>query len=333
MTVPPRRIAIVGAGMAGAACARGLADAGFDVTVFEKSRGAGGRMSTRRVPPHAFDHGAQYATARSGAFRAAMAAWVEAGVAARWDGRLVDLRAGAATDHPRRHPRYVGVPGMNAIAKHLLRDIPLARATRIVRIERRADGWQLRDEHDGDHGTFDATVVTAPPEQTRLLLHDAPVLAADAARAELAPCWAWMATFDEPTGIPFDGAFVSDSPLSWIARGSAKPGRDAPAETWIAHASPAWSEAHVDEDPEHVRATLADAFRRDTGHGLATPTLTLVHRWLYAFPVRDLARPFLWDAQASIGVAGDWVLGARVESAWTSGDALAREIAAAAALR
>ncbi|WP_230945853.1 FAD-dependent oxidoreductase [Burkholderia vietnamiensis] len=41
-------VAIVGAGIAGLACARVLADAGHRVTVYEKSRGVGGRMSTRR---------------------------------------------------------------------------------------------------------------------------------------------------------------------------------------------------------------------------------------------------------------------------------------------
>lgn len=56
----PGRVAVVGAGIAGITAARTLAQAGWQVTVFEKSRGAGGRMATRRTAFGGFDHGAQF---------------------------------------------------------------------------------------------------------------------------------------------------------------------------------------------------------------------------------------------------------------------------------
>ena len=53
----PVSVAVVGAGLAGVACARGLQAAGVEVTVFDKSRGVGGRLATRRttvtLPGHA----------------------------------------------------------------------------------------------------------------------------------------------------------------------------------------------------------------------------------------------------------------------------------------
>ena len=62
------RVAVIGAGIAGLACARELARADARVTVFERSRGLGGRLGTRRQGNLAFDHGAQYITSRSHSF-------------------------------------------------------------------------------------------------------------------------------------------------------------------------------------------------------------------------------------------------------------------------
>ena len=68
-----RHIAVVGAGIAVITCARTLIQAGHRVTVFEKSRGAGGRMSTRNTEFGSFDHGAQYFTVRDERFEHALA--------------------------------------------------------------------------------------------------------------------------------------------------------------------------------------------------------------------------------------------------------------------
>ena len=56
-------VAVIGAGISGLFAARTLADRGLNVKVFDKGRGLGGRMSTRRVDGKScFDHGAQYFT-------------------------------------------------------------------------------------------------------------------------------------------------------------------------------------------------------------------------------------------------------------------------------
>ena len=73
----PSRVAVIGAGIAGATCARTLADAGHAVQLFDKSRGVGGRLATRRIEwvdedggarQASFDHGAPGFTAQSPEF-------------------------------------------------------------------------------------------------------------------------------------------------------------------------------------------------------------------------------------------------------------------------
>src|SRR5260370_14489795 len=53
-------VAIIGAGCSGLAAAHELRDAGYSVTLFEKSRDVGGRAATRKQQGFVYDHGAQY---------------------------------------------------------------------------------------------------------------------------------------------------------------------------------------------------------------------------------------------------------------------------------
>ena len=64
-----KRIAIIGAGLAGLTCGKALQQAGHDVVIFEKSRGIGGRLATRRAEPFYFDHGVAAFTASDDAFQ------------------------------------------------------------------------------------------------------------------------------------------------------------------------------------------------------------------------------------------------------------------------
>ncbi len=114
------RVAVIGAGLSGLTCARTLADHGYSVTVFEKSRGVGGRMSTRRTGDNLrFDHGAQYFTVRDQRFQRYVESWVHDGLVARWNGRIVVVERGAVKERKAGTDRYVAAPGMNALGKHL----------------------------------------------------------------------------------------------------------------------------------------------------------------------------------------------------------------------
>ncbi len=112
------RIAVIGAGLAGLACAEALSAHAALVTLFDKGRSPGGRLATRRLPPHTFDLGAQYFTARGPRFAERVRAWTNAGVCGLWPARLVSLsdRASAFRPVDGALERFVGQPGMSALA-------------------------------------------------------------------------------------------------------------------------------------------------------------------------------------------------------------------------
>lgn len=319
-----RSVAVIGAGMAGLACARALADAGIAVTVFEKSRGTGGRMSTRRRDEAAWDHGAQYFTARDPAFRAEVGEWVRQGHAARWEPRLAVLGSAKQPDTSEQPERFVGAPRMTSPAAHLAQGLTVLTEHTVAQLERDAGAWRIVTAEHGTHGPFDAVALANPaPQARRLLLPVSPALAGSAASVTMQPCWAAMLRYESSISLPFDGAFVNEGPLRWVARNSAKPGR-AGAEAWVLHASAEWSVAYLEAAAEEAGALLVEAFR---ALGAPQPAGWSAHRWRFSLAETPLDVECLWDPGVRVGACGDWVLGGRVEGAWLSGRHLARRIA------
>ncbi len=311
-------IAIIGAGVAGLTCARELATDGFKVTVFDKGRSPGGRTATRRKEPGCeFDHGAQYFTARDPRFQKVTTDWIQRGVVSEWHGRIVRLEAGVATETTPL-PRYVGTPGMSAMAADLANGLHVHSGIQVVRIHRDLAGWNLTTTTTDVHGPFESLIITLPSPQAAALLNDHPFGQLSAA-VPMTPCWAVMVAFDTKLEVPWDGAFVHGSPLSWVARNSSKPGRSQQNDSWVLHATSEWSSEHLEQSPETSATELLAAFSRLADTPLPPHCYLLAHRWRYSLGSDPSERKVLVDAENRLIVCGDWLSGGRVEGAFLSG--------------
>lgn len=341
-------IAVIGAGIAGAACTASLLAAGLSVTVFDKSRGVGGRMATRRVPAEGagcadgaewqFDHGAQHIQACSPRFKAALRRAAQAGVVHAWQPRVH-----AAWPAPLHRESWVptgvgSAPGqMPALARHLLGHATLHLEWPVQRLERDRNGWTVVGPEARRAGPFDQVVVAVPPSQAAPLLaghHDA--WAEQLGAWPMLPCWTLMAV-TQAVDWPWDACEPrAGHPLAWLARNDRKPGRVAPHDqaVWVAQASASWSAAHIDASPAAVQAALSQALASLLPAGAPPQWIyRTVHRWRYAAPAgTTTADPCWWDARQGLAVCGDF-LGGRaaggVEAAWRSGDEAADTLLAA----
>ena len=313
-------VAVIGAGISGLAAARTLVDRGFDVTVFDKGRGVGGRMSTRRTDVGRLDHGAQYFTVKDERFRRCVDEWRDAGVVDRWDGRVIELDGGRVSERA-ASDRFVGVPGMNAICKHLARNVVVSTGTRVVSAGR-GSMWKLATE-DQLLGDFDWLIVSIPPQQAAGLLEDRTNLIPEIRAASFAPCWAAMFAFGDAIDFPADGVFVKNSSVSWMCRNTSKPARLSSSECWVVHASADWSSQNIERDADSVAAELLAQFFHELQVEPTRPLNSVAHRWRYANPVRHLSEGFLHDGSQQLLVCGDWCRGSRVEAAFLSGTAAA----------
>jgi predicted NAD/FAD-dependent oxidoreductase len=336
------RVAVIGAGIAGAACACALSGIGFEVTVFDKSRGVAGRMATRRISwidaegaahDDAFDHGCGQFRVTRPRFRVVVERAVKLGFAAHWS-QHVHARGPAA----RLRQVVVPTPNMPALCQHLLGDATLRLGHLVSGLQRVAEGWLLRVSHDRAKeswaGPFDQVVVAIPPAQAAPLLKPhRPDWANALAAVRATPCWTLMAVTND-VDWPWDAALVERGPLARIARNDRKPGRQSAGGRvpWVAQATPAWSTAHLDDEPSEVIDLLRSALAKQlSSTGSLTWHHCSVHRWLYARngPIASDGGDCFWDQPLGLGVCNDAFGDGNVEAGWHSGDELADAIAAA----
>lgn len=320
------KIAILGAGLAGISAARALIARGHDVTIFDKGRGPGGRLATRRAEAEGrklqFDHGAQYLRAEGAGFAAA----------------LVEAKAAPWPDATRR----VGVPSMSAVPRALLGAVPCVASRHVGQIAGSPGAWMLRHWDvrvvrpgqplpgvaPEEAGPFDAVLLTMPATQARAVLgQQAPSLSDAMGAIRYAPCWTVMASFAKRLSLP-DTIRPEAHAIGWAARDSAKPGRDAAQENWVIQAGPAWTRAHLELPEEAIAQPLLAALANVSATLLPSPFMAVAHRWRYSLLEAPLGEPCLWDDAERIGYASDGCIGGRAEAAWDSGAALAAKVLA-----
>jgi len=317
------RIAVIGGGMAGLACANELARADAKVTLFERSRGLGGRLATRRQANLAFDHGAQYITARSRPFLhyAEMAA--RAGAMAAWHPRIME------DDRSWEAPIGdwgVGTPGMSALVRPLTRNIEIRGGITVHEMHPGQRGWELLTDAGRQNVIFDAVAVAVPAPQAATLLAGHGRAFRHLTEVRMSPCWAGLITFDTPLDLGADVRRWTQGPIIWACCDSNKPGRFRQPQSWVVHASAAWSREHLELDSHDAAQQLLRLFAAAVDRTLPVPSYLAAHRWRHALVEQPLGLPCLMDEELATGACGDWCIAPRVEAAFESGRSLAHSL-------
>ncbi len=319
-----KRTAVVGAGLAGLACARVLRRAGCYVEVFEADRIIGGRLATTRLGMASLDPGAQYVTARSTQFQNYLKELADSGYVARWL-----PRSSAGEGAGQILPWYVGTPGMASMVRPLAESVRIHASRRVHTIQWADRGWHIWFEDETSIGPFHAVAITVPAPQAQVLLGRLDALAEPLSRVRMTPCWSLMVVLDEPA-FPEQDVFSDMSEvIRWVARNNTKPGRATRGESIVVHASQAWSRETEDVDPETVAEELWAEVSHVVGLRPVRPSHMVAHLWRYGFAEQQLGESCIFSSEHRVGVAGDWCLGRLAEHAFESGSSLGRAIVAA----
>ncbi|MEL6413754.1 MAG: FAD-dependent oxidoreductase [Pseudomonadota bacterium] len=311
------KIAIIGAGFAGLTLANRLADT-HDVSVYEKARGPGGRMSTRRADPFAFDHGAQYFTVETARFEAFLAPFRKSSLIEPWPKEIACVGGARLSEKE----KLVATPGMNSLCKALAANVTVQARAHIEQLKRSSDGWILTDKAGAEIGPFDWVISSAPSVQTAALFPITFSGHSALEKTEMVGCFSLMLGFETPLDLPWTALKSGTAPIGWMAVNSSKPGRPAPYSVLI-QSENEWGEAHLEDDPDQVRAALISAASEFAGADLSTASHQVMHRWRYAATRTPAGERFLIDPVLQLAACGDWCLGGKVEAAFLSASELA----------
>ena len=319
-------VAIIGAGVTGLAAASRLSPRNY--RVFEKSRGPGGRLASKRMDAVRADIGAQFFTVRDHRFQVAVDSAVAAGFVTQWQPNMGTFRDHQPIASPDHQARFVGHPYMNSLGRFLSQDIEIQTESRVQTIEPDGDLFRLILTSQ-ETLTADCVLVTAPVDQMVAMLQHFDVEQLGS-RFAMDPTWTTVLSLEEPLrgsdGESLDALFGGDHPLfDFIAVENSKPGRQ--SDLLVVHATPEWSQQHLERDSaeisELIRQAVSATFQVITQAKLS-------HRWRYARPTdpKFTAQKGIYQVAPNLWVAGDYLAGGRVEGAFLSGLEAAERILA-----
>jgi len=305
---------IVGAGIAGASCAGALAAAGWEVDVFDKARGAGGRLSTRRLGQGWATLGSPFISAQRNPFRSVLRDWVRKGWLEPVRGDVLHGRATVSWAQAQLQNHYQPTIEPSQLARQLLGDARLHTQARVVAIQPRAivlEDGRLFDD-------FDCVICSVPTPQAIPLLDELPLLRERLADVRYRPIWSFLMRWD---GGPAANVIKFDDPLLNLA---VRQTSDGPG-LWAVHSSYAFAETYLDVTTEEAGTRAASALLGLLG--LPWPVdVEAAHLWRYALPENPVGSFWLSDRESRVALIGDGIAGAGVERAWESGLRLAQAL-------
>lgn len=320
-----KHVAVIGAGLAGAVVTRRLVQAGHRVTVFDKSRGTGGRLAASRLQQDRADLGAPWLAADGDErYNSWLGRLAEEGLLLEWHPQVCDFDG-----YPQRSQRvYLAPRSMSGLTRALIEGARLQTGIRVDAIWPEDKQLLLRDERWQPIGTFDAVVVATPAPQAVPLLEVVPRFARRAAAVDAVPCWVLLLAFKTALAIDADLVEGAHPVLARAIHDSAKPGRELSGEhdIWALHARADWSAAMLEQPHAQVERQIREAFLQQFGIG-QQPLTSRLHCWLYSSHVVQ-PQPLLWDAQLAVGVCGDWCQPDGLAGAWRSAEQLADHLLA-----
>ena len=322
-----KNLAVIGAGLAGTTIASKMKSK-FDVKIFEKSMAVGGRMSTRKETPFIFDHGAQFFKIKTTDFKNFLSELFAQQIIQPWNFRLAYFdgqylnKIKFINDEDRF---FVGVPNMDSIIKYLSNNCNVILNTKIKRIVKENNKWNLYDQNKKSYGFYDWVVLSLPAQQSLELITEEISFYPLVKKIKMKGCFSLMIGMNKSLNLKYDAALIENEDIVWLASNNSKPCRINNYSLLI-NSSYEYASQNMHTSKERVLTHLINISSKLIDYDLLKSNMIKIHQWKYVEAKCSPTENFFVDHKEKVAVCGDWFVNSRVEGAFLSANELSKEI-------
>jgi renalase len=316
------KISIIGSGFSSAVLSKNLKEK--NVLIFDKSRGPGGRSSTRRVEHvGVFDHGLQFICPKKKEFKLFLKQHLTSFVK-EWDGEFILFEENKKIEKK----KYIGKSGNNDFVKKLISS-NVHYQKELLSIEKKDKKWLLEFK-DNSKQECEKLILTIPLEQCKKII--LPLNLDLEVIGSMEPNLTAMIAFDKSLGISANGyRFEKNFILGWAANESSKirSENNSNLELWTLQSSLFFAQKKFQDyrsNKEEVINLMVGEFLNLFNIKNTKIVHKDIHGWLYAFKKENFSHKFYWNEEINLGICGDWMCGSKAEDAWSSASALSDQI-------
>jgi predicted NAD/FAD-dependent oxidoreductase len=301
------KIAIIGAGLSGCNSYKILSKIeNIQITVFDKSRGAGGRLSTKYIEDKFIDHGTAFIKTKNPDLKLFLDKKVE-------DDILIKDRN-----------QYLPKNGINKLCSRLINKKDLITNSRIEKISYINNKWILEDQSK-EYSNYDVLILTIPTKQ--ILELDMKINKKMKNKLEQVTyksiasliCYSYL-------NQKLDLKKIENSKVIFKAFDNSKKYNYKDFSSYILHFDNSFIEQNEDLDKDDLFEVIHKKIESDFDLNIRNEFETIEHYWKYALVNKNINEDFLLDKEYKLGFCGDYFIGKNIESSLTSSCKLAKKI-------
>ncbi len=320
---------IIGSGISGLSAANTLTNNNKDVLIIDKARNPGGRLSTRDHNLFSFDHGAQFFTTTDTEFNKI----VQKGL----KNKEITIFM-----HPKKGAVCIGNPVFKTFISRLTSNLNIEQNKLVEKIKRRTDKpgekWCISIKNSNPIYANRIILTTPAPQAYELIPDFLTELKTTCLRAEYQPCIATLVGVElfnssflklDKSYSKIDPILIAKGNIGWsIAKLSWSKRNTKTYLSVVIHANHAFSSKHIGTNINDLANSLWLEWKSHVNEeskldGYLLPNQVSYikgHKWRYARVSKTPdKRHISTNGQHSFALAGDWLIGPRIESAWISG--------------
>jgi len=316
---------VIGSGISGATIAN-LLNKKFQVNLYDKGRGPGGRASFKRIKGQiGFDHGTQYFSPKTIEFKKFTNRLIKIKILKKWSGNHIFLNSKKKEN--KKHIKIIGKKGNNDICKFLLKKVKCFYQSEVKKIYYKNKLWFLLFT-DGKIRTYKGVILTCPFPQLKKLsekfINNTFIKRKLKMDANITVMIAIKKNKKSPSSFLFD-----DPVLGWAGNENTKKRFKSKYDLWTLQSTFKWANKNIDKNKKNLKKNskiLIDKFFKLTKIKKTKVIYSINHGWKYSSNSKPLKIRSYWDPKKKLGVCADWFIGPRLESGWISAHDLYKKI-------